>query len=40
VDIVTLFRQGPESAAITGLRRCDHLIDFAPYGKCIADQAI
>jgi len=24
----------------TGLGRCDHLIDFAPYGKCTADQAI
>jgi hypothetical protein len=26
--------------AYTGLGRCDHLIDFAPYGKCAADQAI
>ena len=24
----------------SGLGRCDHLIDFAPYGKCRADQAI
>jgi hypothetical protein len=27
-------------SADTGLGRCDHLIDFAPYGKCTADQAI
>ena len=27
-------------SANTGLGRCDHLIDFAPYGKCTADQAI
>jgi hypothetical protein len=25
--------------ANTGLGRCDHLIDFAPYGECTADQA-
>ena len=28
------------SAGEMGLGRCDHLIDFAPYGKCTADQAI
>jgi hypothetical protein len=28
------------TSANTGLGRCDHLIDFAPYGKCTADQAI
>jgi hypothetical protein len=26
--------------ATSGLGRCDHMIDFAPYGKCTADQAI
>ena len=29
----------PKSAN-TGLSRCDHLTDFAPYGKYTADQAI